>query len=119
MKRRTFLSCSLGAAAGVFAGALTVKAATARRIEIKATKFEFTPSEFTVRNGEPVTLLLSTPDFPHGFNLPDFNLRRDLIPGMPLELSFTPNKVGRFTFLCDNFCGEGHDKMSGMMVVTA
>ncbi len=118
MKRRKFLSCSLGAAAGVFASAFSVKAATTRRIEIRATKFEFTPSEFTVRKGEPVTLVLSTPDFPHGFNLPDFNLRRDLIPNMPLELTFTPDKAGRFTFLCDNFCGEGHEKMNGTMEVT-
>jgi cytochrome c oxidase subunit 2 len=28
------------------------------------------------------------------------------------------NKAGTFTFACDVFCGEGHDDMSGTVVVT-
>jgi cytochrome c oxidase subunit 2 len=76
------------------------------------------PSEIRVVKGQPVTFVLSTPDFPHGFALPDFNLRRDLIPGKEVELTFTPDKAGKFHMLCDNFCGEGHDRMSGWLIVT-
>ena len=57
-------------------------------------------------------------DFPHGFGLPDFGLRVDQVPGKVVELAFTPDKAGRFHMLCDNFCGEGHDKMSGWLVVS-
>ena len=28
-----------------------------------------------------------------------------------------PDRAGRFVFLCDNFCGEGHDRMTGFLVV--
>jgi cytochrome c oxidase subunit 2 len=65
-----------------------------------------------------VTLVLSSADFPHGFSIPDFGVRVDLVPGKTMELTFTPDRAGRFAFLCDNFCGEGHDGMTGMVVVT-
>jgi len=29
-----------------------------------------------------------------------------------------PEKAGRFTFLCDNFCGDGHEDMNGVIVVS-
>jgi heme/copper-type cytochrome/quinol oxidase subunit 2 len=35
-----------------------------------------------------------------------------------MPLSFTPDKAGTFTFLCDVFCGDGHEGMSGRLVVT-
>ena len=39
-------------------------------------------------------------------------------PGRPVEVTLTPGKPGRFHYLCDNFCGDGHDRMSGILVVT-
>lgn len=125
MKRRTFLSAglssALGAALGGIAGygATQARAQTPQRIALKAQKFEFTPAEITVRRGHPVTLVLTALDFDHGFSLPDFKLRGDFIPGREIELTFTPDKSGRFLFVCDNFCGEGHDDMSGVLIVTA
>ena len=76
------------------------------------------PAEILVRKNEAVTLQLIAVDFPHGFGLPDFGLRVDLVPGKVVELAVTPDKAGRFHMLCDNFCGEGHDKMSGWLVVS-
>ena len=72
-----------------------------------------------LKKGKPVTFALTTSDFVHGFNVPDFNVRADLIPGKTVEVTFTPDRAGRFAFLCDNFCGEGHDRMSGFLVVSA
>jgi len=83
-----------------------------------ATKFEFSAPEIRVRRGQPVTLELTASDFAHGFSLPDFNVRVDLIPGTKVEVTFTPDRTGRFVFLCDNFCGESHDDMSGYLIVT-
>ena len=62
--------------------------------------------------------MLSTEDFVHGFSVPDFNTRIDLVPGKTFELTLTPNRAGRFVFLCDNFCGDGHDRMTGSLIVT-
>ena len=54
-----------------------------------------------------------------GFSVPDFNVRADIVPGQVARVRLTPDKAGTFTFLCDIFCGSGHETMSGTMVVTA
>ena len=40
-----------------------------------------------------------------------------IIPGVPARVRFTPEKSGTFPFLCDIFCGDGHESMSGTIVV--
>lgn len=90
----------------------------ARVIKIVAKKFEFVPGEIHVKQGETVTLQFTTPEVPMGFNLADFKLRADLMPGKVVSLELTPDRAGTFTFLCDVFCGTGHEDMSGMLIVT-
>jgi cytochrome c oxidase subunit 2 len=75
-------------------------------------------SEIRLRKGRPVTFVLTGTDFVHGFAVPDFGVRADVVPGKVTRVTITPERTGRFHFLCDNFCGEGHDRMSGFLVVT-
>jgi cytochrome c oxidase subunit 2 len=127
--RRSLL---LGACAGVGAmlcgsmrsihAATQAKAETkaeARVIKIEARKFIYTPNEITIKQGEQIILELTALDFVHGFSLPDFNMRTDIMPGKVTTLALTPTEVGRFTFLCDNFCGDGHETMNGSIIVEA
>ena len=122
MNRRTFISRAALApiAVGALVGGVAYRATSQsapRRIAIKASKFEFSPAELTVERGQAVTLVITATDYAHGFDLSDFKVRRDLIPGKEVEATFTPDKVGRFVFVCDNFCGEGHEDMSGVLIV--
>ena len=114
VSRRALAAVLLCGAAGAYRAA----AAVPERIALGAAKFEFSAAEIRVRKGRAVTLVLSSADFPHGFSIPDFGVRVDLVPGKTVELTFTPDRAGRFVFLCDNFCGEGHDRMTGIVVVT-
>jgi cytochrome c oxidase subunit II len=86
--------------------------------DVTAKKFEFTPDTITLKKGEPVVLVLSSQDRKHGFNLRGFGIHADVNPGEVARVRFTPNKTGRFTFSCDVFCGEGHEDMTGTVVVT-
>jgi cytochrome c oxidase subunit 2 len=104
--------------AGYFAAAIANGAAGHERINLSAKKFEFSASEIRLKKGKPVTFVLSASDFVHGFSVPDFNVRADLIPGKTVEVTFTPNRAGKFGFVCDNFCGEGHDQMMGFLIVS-
>jgi cytochrome c oxidase subunit II len=104
--------------AGYFATAIANGAAGPERISLNARKFEYSASEIRLKRGKSVTFVLSASDFVHGFNVPDFNVRADLIPGKTVEVTFTPNRAGKFAFVCDNFCGEGHDRMTGFLIVT-
>jgi len=56
-------------------------------------------------------------DFVHGFSLPDLKARIDVPPGKGVELTLRSLPAGRFIYLCDNFCGEHHDRMNGVHTV--
>ena len=113
---------TLGLAMYIRVNALpTVRAdalAAEREIHITAKKFDFAPDTITLKKGEPVVLVLSSQDRKHGFNLRGFGIRADIKPGETARLRFTPDKTGKFTFSCDVFCGEGHEDMTGTIVVT-
>jgi len=89
-----------------------------RVIKVIAKKFEFLPAVIHVKRGETVTLHLTAPEVPMGINLADFNVRADIVPGKTASLDLTADKSGTFTFLCDVFCGSGHESMEGTIVVT-
>ena len=86
-------------------------------IRISASTFEFKPSEITLRKDVPVTLELISQDRHHGFKLTAFHLRADIQPGVVEKIRFVPDKAGNFTFLCDVFCGDQHEDMSGTLRV--
>ncbi len=86
-------------------------------IKITAKKFEYTPSEIRVKKGVPVVLELTSSDRLHGFNCPELGIRSDINPGKIARVRFTPPRSGTFVFFCDIFCGEGHEDMSGKIIV--
>jgi cytochrome c oxidase subunit II len=62
-----------------------------------------------------VVLVLTSQDRIHGFKMPDFDLRTDIVPGQETRVTLTPDKAGSFTL----FCGDGHEDMEGTLVVEA
>ena len=89
-------------------------------IETKMTakKYEFDPNVITVKNGERVKLVITALDHDHGFKLGAFKIDEKLKKGTPTTIEFTADKVGTFPFECSHFCGVGHGKMKGKLVVT-
>ena len=121
-KKRVLIAGALFMIATIISGlALYVRAnalPAEREIHITAKKFEFTPDTITLKKGEPVVFVLSSQDRKHGFNLRGFGIHADVNPGEVAHVRFTPNQTGKFTFSCDVFCGEGHEDMTGTVVVT-
>ena len=87
-------------------------------IPMTVKRFEYSPHEIRLKKGVPVVLEITSLDVPHGFNLPDFGARADVVPGMPARVRLVPDKVGTFTFRCDVFCGGGHEELDGTVVVS-
>ncbi len=87
-------------------------------IKIVAKKFDYTPNEIKLKKGVPVILEFTTLDVFMGFKVPDLGVRADIIPGKVSRLRLVPDKVGTFPFVCDVFCGSGHEDMTGTIVVT-
>jgi len=87
-------------------------------IKIIAKKFEYTPNVIKLKKGVPVVLEFTTLDVLMGFKVPDLGIRADIIPGKVSRIRVVPDKVGTFPFLCDIFCGSGHENMTGTLIVT-
>lgn len=81
-------------------------------------KFEFLPPTINLKKGEPVILKLNSLDRMHGFKVPDLGIRADVLADTTVRVRVVPDKVGRFTFACDNSCGDGHEDMEGVIVVS-
>jgi len=112
------------AAGGLLLGAGTIglRAATQPKeqvIKILARRFTYSPNQLKLKKGVPVVLELTSADVIMGFSVPDFQARADIIPGRVARLRLVPDKEGTFTFLCDIFCGSGHETMNGTITVVA
>ena len=119
-KKRILLTGVLLASA-VVSGLLIYTRANAVPVEhvihITAKKFDFSPDSITLKKGEPVVFEISSADREHGFNLRAFGVRTNVSPGKVTRVRFTPDKTGKFTFSCDVFCGDGHEEMTGTVIV--
>jgi cytochrome c oxidase subunit 2 len=91
---------------------------TPRRIEIVAKRFQFTPSEITLKKGEPVILVLTSKDVQHGLKLDAFNKVVKAKKGESNQVEFTPTEAGTFVAQCAVFCGAGHGSMKLTIHVT-
>lgn len=112
--RRLLLAAGL---AGLVARSRVIAQPNPRVVKVTARRFVFTPTVIELKKGEPVVFELNTADVFMGMNIHDFGVRSDIVPGQTMKLAFTPDKAGTFTFVCDVFCGDGHEEMSGKLVI--
>ncbi|SMF97990.1 cupredoxin domain-containing protein [Burkholderia singularis] len=114
--RRRWLAAT-GAAICALA-ALTVRAAGAPRvIKVHARRFVFTPNRIALAPHEAVVFELTAEDTVMGFSIPQLGVRADVPPGAVVRLAAQAGERGTIDFLCDIFCGAGHETMNGVIVV--
>ncbi len=113
------VSGALTAAGTAFGLVKYARAAEPRIIPLTARRFVYEPNEIVLKVGERVVVEIQSKDFVHGLNIPDLGKRFDLVPGRITRVELQPTKAGVIDFVCDNFCGDGHEEMHGRFVVTA
>jgi len=125
MNRRGLLRHSLGLASAAFGatalmgqGVQAQNSSSTREIEMVAQRFKFSPNEIPLKVGERVILAIRSLDFIHGMHIPDLGIRVDLLPGQITRIELQPQRSGVVDFLCDNFCGGGHEDMQGRLLVS-
>jgi cytochrome c oxidase subunit 2 len=74
-------------------------------------------NEIRVPAGKPVKFILSASDVLHGFYLPDFRVKMDMIPGRVTTLWVQPDRPGSYQIFCTVYCGTGHSNMLAQLVV--
>ncbi len=88
-------------------------------IAITAKRFEFNPKQITLKQGETVTLRVTSADVTHGFFQKELGIDLEIVPGKTAEVTITPRAAGSYTIICDHFCGSGHGNMKMAVVVRA
>lgn len=62
-------------------------------------------TELHLELDRPVTFRLVSEDVLHGFFIPAFRLKQDVIPGRAIDFSLTPTRVGRYRLRDSQFSG--------------
>ncbi len=86
-------------------------------IEVHARKFEYVPSELTLRKGVTYKLHLTSDDVPHTLRVKALGLNGAMKPNEFTDVLFTPEESGDFRADCGLYCGAGHTKMALMLHV--
>jgi cytochrome c oxidase subunit II len=106
---------------------LSVPPADALEVRVTAQKwawaFEYpregirTSKELVVPVNRPVKLTMSSLDVIHGFYVPAFRIKRDVLPNRYTVTWFQATETGQYDLLCTQYCGTGHSSMLGRIVV--
>mgnify|MGYP001578564063 CR=1 FL=1 len=77
------------------------------------------PRKITVPFGKEVKILIRNIEtVTHGFAIPDFNVAvKEIKAGEAKTVKFTPDKKGKFAFMCTVWCSERHMDMTGELIV--
>jgi cytochrome c oxidase subunit 2 len=70
-----------------------------------------------VPTGKPVQLTMISQDVFHSFSIPDFRVKREVIPGRYSTVWFEATTPGTYHIFCTQYCGTQHSGMIGEVTV--
>lgn len=100
--------------------AIAVVPANAMEVRVTGQKWNWTftyakegivSPDLVVPAGQPVKLVMTSKDVLHSFYIPDFRIKRDVIPGKYTVLWFDPAEEATHQIYCTEYCGTEHSKM--------
>lgn len=74
-------------------------------------------NELHIPIGKPFKLTLISQDVIHGFYVPAFRLKRDVLPGKYNTVWFEATEPGKYHLFCTEYCGTNHSEMGGWVYV--
>src|SRR6201994_768366 len=70
-----------------------------------------------VPTGRPIQLTMISQDVFHSFSIPDFRVKREVIPGRYTTVWFNATTPGTYHIFCTQYCGTQHSGMIGEVTV--
>lgn len=125
MKSWASFACAVATVAAAAAVAAVADGQTAssppRAVEVTAGDYKFEPGVIEAVEGERVLLKARVTDGKkHGLAIKEFGVKAALPKtGEVVPIEFTAGKPGTYTISCSVYCGSGHSRMKGRLVVTA
>jgi len=117
-------------------GKIETKAADAMRLNVTAQQFEWTfnypvgpgnkvvsSKTLVVPDGRQLEVHLTSLDVVHSFWVPEWRIKRDLVPAGPggndidNTVEVTPDRLGTYNVVCTELCGFGHATMRALVRV--
>jgi len=89
-----------------------------KEISVIAKQFEFLPRQIEVERDQAVKIYITSLDVTHGFTIDVFGINQKVEKGKLTTVEFTPDRAGEFEIRCSVFCGVGHARMKGKLIVT-
>jgi len=77
----------------------------------------YVDGELHVPADKPVRLVMRSEDVIHSFYVPDFRIKKDVVPGRYTKTWFTAPVPGEHAVLCAEYCGTGHSDMASRVIV--
>jgi len=74
-------------------------------------------STLHLKKGHAYKFEIYSKDVDHSFNIPDWVVFQDAIPGRINHAWFSPDQTGEFPIQCREYCGLLHYNMRGSLVV--
>lgn len=65
----------------------------------------------------PISLVLTSTDVIHSFYVPEFRVKKDVVPGRYNKTWFQATEVGEYNLFCAEYCGQQHSQMITKVVV--
>lgn len=78
-----------------------------------------TLNEIVVPVNKPIKLVMSSEDVIHSFFIPNFRVKKDVIPNRYSRIWFQAEKEGVYQIFCTEFCGDGHSGMLATLKVVS
>lgn len=73
--------------------------------------------ELNVPVNRPIKLIMSSTDVIHSFYVPDFRVKRDVLPNRYSSIWFEATETGESHIFCTEYCGTQHSNMDGTVNV--
>ncbi|MGB0722095.1 MAG: cytochrome C oxidase subunit II [Gammaproteobacteria bacterium] len=87
-------------------------------VRMIAGRYSFYPQQIELPVDSDVTFRITSPDVLHGVHVPFTNMSTMVVPGYVAEVTTRFTREGEFQFLCNEYCGLGHDYMWSRLKVT-
>ena len=86
-------------------------------IDIFARRYAFKPSTIQICAGKPVILRFKSVDTNHGFQIKKLKIKVKLKKKKIVTVKLKVDKPGVYYFRCSVYCGKGHKRMRGKLIV--
>jgi len=74
-------------------------------------------SEIHIPINVPVEFILSSSDVIHGFYIPAFRIKKDIVPGRYNKIWVQADQLGEYDIFCTQYCGLDHSGMRAKLYV--